>query len=235
MKQIRIETAKTARPIRTMQDVEREIDEHRQHFATHSFLGALEGSGTIDHFKRFAPRVAFFVLAFQDVLRLTHSLSSDPAIGQITRIHAAEDRGHDRWYLNDIERLGVEFDVRWLFSDAHQLTRDVAYGQICRVMRAAHDQTRLTVALSLEAIGSECFGRAIAFLERIGLAGGLEYFARKHQDIEQGHQVFETDAQGQLAQILVPEAALPEIREAITNTFDGMTTLMSDLETAFHG
>ncbi|HEY0467738.1 MAG TPA: iron-containing redox enzyme family protein [Polyangiaceae bacterium] len=235
MKQNRLETETTPANVRTMQEVELEIDRRRQKFATHPFLRALEGPGTLESFRRFAPRVAFFVMAFQDVLRLTHCLSSDPAIKEIARIHAGEDRGHEQWYLNDLERLGVQLDVRSLFSEHHDLTRDVAYGQISHVMRAAHDQTRLAVALSLEAIGSECFGRAIAFLDRVGSSAKLEYFARKHQAIEQGHQVFETDTQGQLAHIPVPEAAVVEVLEAIDNTFAGMTALMSDLESAFHG
>ena len=106
---------------------------------------------------------------------------------------------------------------------------------ISSVVRAAHDQTRLAVALSLEAIGAESFGRAIAFLDRVGGPIGLEYFARKHQAIEQGHQVFENDTQGQLAHIAIPEAARAEVLEAIANTFDGMAALMNDLDIAFNG
>ncbi len=216
-----------------MLDVERVIETRKNAFRSHGFLAALERPATIDHFKRFAPRVAFFVMCFQDVLRLVHSCSSDPTIKALARVHALEDKGHDRWYLNDLQLLGVPVSVQWLFSEDHCRARDVAYAQISTVLRAQHDQTRLAVALSLEAIGSECFGRAIKLLEKIGESAGLEYFARKHQAIEQGHQVFEGDAQGQLANIGVPPEASAEVLEAIASTFDGMSELLSDLENAF--
>jgi Iron-containing redox enzyme len=219
--------------IRTMLDVERSIDEHKLAFVSHGFLTALERPATLDQFKRFAPRVAFFVLCFQDVLRLVHSCSTDQSIKTMAKVHALEDSGHDRWYLNDLQRLGVQVSVPWLFSEEHRLTRDVAYRQISTVLRARYDQTRLAVALSLEAIGSECFGRAIALLEAIGASTELEYFARKHQAIEQGHQVFESEAQSQLAAIGVPEEAVSEVRQAVTSTFEGMAELLTDLETAF--
>jgi hypothetical protein len=234
MKQNRLGSQDVAPTIRTMNDVELAIETHKQAFASHAFLRSLEGPGTLEQFKRFAPRVAFFVMCFQDVLRLVHALSSEVAIKAIAGVHALEDKGHDLWYLSDLARLGVPLDVHVLFSDAHRLTRDVAYGQIALVVSAKHDQTRLAVALSLEAIGSECFGRAIAMLERAGSADGLEYFARKHQAIEQGHQVFEDDTQSQLSHIPIPKEALPEVLEAITSTFEGMTALMDDLERAFN-
>ena len=218
----------------SMFDVERVIDERKHAFGSHGFLSALAKPATLEHVKRFAPRVAFFVLCFQDVLRLVHSQSSEPAIKALARVHALEDKGHDRWYLKDLERLGVPVSVPWLFSEQHVLTRDVAYAQICKVLGAKYDHTRLAVALSLEAIGSECFGRAIDLLERIGASEGLEYFARKHQAIEQGHQVFEHEAQSQLAGIPVPEEALSEVLQGVASTFEGMTELLTDLELAFN-
>ncbi|MEO6599059.1 MAG: iron-containing redox enzyme family protein [Polyangiaceae bacterium] len=193
----------------------------------------MERPSTLDHFKSFAPRVAFFVLCFQDVLRLVHACSTDPSIKAMAKVHALEDSGHDRWYLNDLQRLGIQLPVQWLFSEGHQLTRDVAYRQISTVLHAHYDQTRLAVALSLEAIGSECFGRAIALLESIGAAADLEYFARKHQAIEQGHQVFESESQKQLSAIGVPIEAVLEVKQAVADTFEGMSQLLTDLEGAF--
>lgn len=229
MKQTTPESSEETAELRTLADVERVIATHRDAFSSHAFLSRLEGSSTLDQFKRFAPRVAFFVMCFQDVLRLVHSCSTQPAIREMARVHALEDKGHDLWYLDDLQRLDASVSVAWLFSDEHQLTRDVAHGQIARVLAAEFDETRLAVALSLEAVGAECFGRAIGLLERLGESDGLQYFARKHQAIEQGHQVFEHESQSQLAAVTVPDAARGEVLEAITSTFEGMATLLSDL------
>jgi hypothetical protein len=219
--------------LRNMKHVQEFIDQRRFQFANHGFLKALEGPGTIEQVKRFAPRVAFFVLCFQDVLRLVHSRSTDPRIKEMANTHAREDLGHDAWYLADLELLGIELKVSWLFSRDHQLARDVAYGQVAQVLTAAHDQTRLAVALSLEAIGAECFGRAIGLLERIGEPTGFQYFARRHQQIEQQHQVFEDDSQHELAQVSIPHESVNEIVAAVESVFQGMDALLSDLERHF--
>ena len=149
------------------------------------------------------------------------------------QVHALEDHGHDRWYLLDLERLEVPLDVAALFSAQHQTTRDVAYGQLSSVITAEYDQTRLAVALSLEAIGAECFSRVISLLERVGSADGLQYFARRHQQIEQSHVVFEASAKSTMAAILVPSEASEEVLQAVNDTFEGMLTLMSHLEGIF--
>jgi hypothetical protein len=177
--------------------------------------------------------MAFFVMCFQDVLRLAHSRSTDPQIVALARTHALEDKGHDQWYLRDVERLGSECSVHALFSEDREVIRDVAYGQIADVIKASHDCTRLAVALSLEVIGAEFFEKTIGFLERVGRAHGLEYFARRHQQIEQGHGVFEDDVQRQLEAIPVPDDSMVEVLAAVHRTFDGMELLADDLERSF--
>jgi hypothetical protein len=219
--------------LRNMADVEAVIASRRASFTKHGFLRALEEGGTLDMFKSIAPTMAFFVLCFQDVLRLAYSKSSDPLIRQICEVHALEDSGHDRWYLLDLEQLQVPLDVASLFSAEHQTTRDVAFGQVSSVIAARYDQTRLAVALSLEAIGAECFGRVISLLERVGSADGLQYFARRHQQIEQNHVVFEASAKSTMGAIPVPSEARDEVLQAVNDTFEGMLSLMSHLEGIF--
>ena len=222
-----------AAELRTMVDVEAAIASRRNDFAKHGFLQAVEAGGTLDTFRAIAPRFAFFVLCFQDVLRLAYSESTDVSIRQICEVHAQEDHGHDRWYLQDLEQLRLPLDVAALFSAEYQTARDVAFGQVSSVIAARHDQTRLAVALSLEAIGAECFGRVIALLERVGAADGLRYFARRHQQIEQSHQVFEASANTAMAAIAVPAEDRDELVLAVNSTFEGMSILLSDLERVF--
>jgi hypothetical protein len=217
----------------TMGHVQKVIAERRRALSNLGFLRALDGPGAIDDVRRLVPRMAFFVMCFQDVLRLAHSRSIDPQISALAKAHALEDKGHDRWYLEDVRRLGAECSLSWLFSDEHALTRDVAYDQIADVISAKHDCTRLAVALSLEAIGAEFFERTIRFLERIGQAEGLEYFARRHQTIEQEHAVFEERGRRELESIPIPDASMAEVLAAVHRTFDGMTKLADDLERSF--
>jgi hypothetical protein len=215
--------------IRNMAHVQALIDDRRLAFARHDFFRLLDGQGSIDQVKRIIPRMAFFVMTFQDVLRLAFERTKGDELRQMTLSHHLEDRGHDLWYLSDVQELGLSLDIAWMYSNEHQLTRDVAYGQIAEVMSAESDSTRLAVTLALEATGAEFFGRVIGFLERVQCGVSLNYFARRHQQIEASHEVFEDESQRRLAQIAVTPEAAREVERAVERTFAGMSELASDL------
>jgi hypothetical protein len=216
----------------TMADVERVIEHHRAALVQHPFLLRLEGEGTLEQFRRMLPRLAFFALVFQDVLRLAREHCSEPELRAIAARHELEDKGHDHWYLDDLARLEIPLDVRWLFSAEHSLARDVAYRLVSEVLRATDDRSRLSVMLSLEAIGREFFTRVPGFAARAGTTEGLTYFAIHHLDVEKSHDVFGGQGKNQLAAIDVPDRGVLEILAAIEHTFDAMAQLADDLEEA---
>jgi hypothetical protein len=215
-------------------DVAALIARHRVEFAKHRFLARLEGSGTAAQAKAIPGRLTFFVMCFQDMLRLARELSTDAEISELVKTHEAEDRGHDLWFLSDLERLGISLDVPSTFSAAHAPTRDIAYRLIAQVVAAQHDATRLSVLLALEAAGAEFFGRIIGFLERLQLSEGLLYFARSHERVEKNHEVFEEESQNRLHALELPRAALPEVTAAVAATFDAMTRLADEADRAMH-
>ncbi len=219
----------------TMLDVERVIERHRDALIQHPFMTRLEGAGTIEQFRRMLPRHAFFTLVFQDVLRLARDKCDDPQIREIARRHELEDKGHDRWYLDDLDRLGVALDIRWMFSAEHALARDVGYALVSQVLSASDDRSRLSIVLSLEAIGREFFVRVPGFAERLGVARGLKYFAVRHLDIERSHDVFRDEGRRQLGAISVPDQTVPEVLNSIERTFEVMAMLADDLDAALCG
>ena len=221
-----------AKPLANLGEVEALIAERRAEFSGHRFLVRLEGQGSLEQVQAIAPRLTFFVLSFQDVLRLTRALSTDPELKAFAEKHEAEDSGHDLWFLNDLRQLGVERDLSWTFSEEHAATRDIGYALISLVVSATHDVTRLAVLLSLEAAGAEFFGRIIGFLERIGQDAGLSYFARSHQHIEQNHDVFAQGSHDKMCALAVPPAAAEEVRRAVEHTFEVMSRLGDEAETS---
>jgi hypothetical protein len=206
------------------------IEQRREALAGHPFLTYLRSeSGTLEDVQCIAGRIAFFVMCFQDVLRLVHSTTADPLLKRLAKVHQSEDSGHDNWYLHDLERFGISVDLRDLFSAQTALTRDVAYTQISDVLRATDDCSRLGVVLALEAAGREFFQGIIDFIERQKRAAGLLYFARRHQRIEQNHDMFKGDAQDELAAVSVTPGSLTEILDVVERTFESMTRLADDL------
>ena len=211
-------------------DVQALIAEQRVEFARHRFLSRLEGQGTLPQVQAIARRLTFFVLAFQDVLRLTRVLSTDPQLKVIAETHEAEDRGHELWFLNDLQQLGVERDLGWTFSKEHSATRDIGYSLVSLVVTAKHDETRLAVLLALEGAGAEFFGRIVGLLERIGQDAGLSYFARSHQHVEESHAVFDDRLPDKLSAHPIPSEAVGEVRRAVQQTFAVMSRLADEAE-----
>lgn len=213
----------------TFKDLEAVIDGHVESLKDHAFLKQLEGTGTSEQLHRMLPRLAFFTLAFQDVLRLARTHCIDPIYRDVVRSLELGDKGHDRWYLEDLARLGLRIDVDWLFSEHQAISRDVAYELVSQVTETPHDSVRLSVLLSLEAMAGEFFVRISSLTARLGLAGGLTYFGVTHLEAEAGHDVFSQEGQELLSRLIIPHAAQEAAVGAVERTFELMTKYADDL------
>lgn len=207
----------------------RVISAHQARLAAHPLFSHLEQRGSFDDILAIAPRVAFFVMCFQDVIRLVPRLTTDPLLRKLGRTHEREDKGHQLWFLEDLERFGVSCDVKALFSDERAAIRDITYEQIADVVHARNDWARLGVVLALEAAGTEFFGKIIAVLERADRARGLKYFSRSHQRVEQRHEVLQGGALAELSSLALPREAQTEVLAVIEHTFATMSRLATDL------
>src|SRR5579864_6653899 len=87
-------------------DVEHVISSGAAKFSQHPFLKRLESTGTIENIHVMARCVTFYVFCFQDMLRLVRERISDPRLKEVARTHELEDKGHDKWFLADLQRFG---------------------------------------------------------------------------------------------------------------------------------
>jgi DMATS type aromatic prenyltransferase len=206
------------------------VEARRASLAVHPLLTWLRSyEGSLTDVQRIAARVAFFVMSFQDVLRLVRVRTSDPFLSGLAADHEQEDLGHDRWYLQDLERLGVKVTLRDLFSKEASAVRDIAYTQISDVLGSRSDCSRLGVVLALEAAGAEFFESMIRFVERQNRSNGLSYFARRHQRVEQSHEILADEAQQRLATMPVPVSEVSEVLAVVDRTFSTMVSLADHL------
>src|SRR6478672_5774401 len=168
-----------------MKQVEIHVAKKQAEFANHPFFsGEHIGSG-MPQLMTMAPDLTFWVMAFQDVLRLNAALTRDPKIRRIVRHHRAEDAGHDRWFLDDLASMQVPApDVRWLFGERHAPTRDAAYALMSEVYRTTDDRLRLVLVKVLESAGHVFFGNVAAAVERAGWTRALKYFSFSHLEVE---------------------------------------------------
>jgi hypothetical protein len=177
-----------------MKLVEAHITKKQSEFSKHAFFSEHRSRKGLWGLLSFAPDLTFWVMAFQDVLRLNASLTRDPQMRKIVRHHRAEDAGHDRWFLDDLAAMQIPApDVRWLFGERHSPTRDAAYVLVSEVYRATDDRLRLVLVKTLESAGHVFFGRVAEIVERAGLSKMLRYFSFSHLEVEKNHQVFEEE------------------------------------------
>jgi hypothetical protein len=213
-----------------MKRVQEAIGARQRQFAALPFSRRLDEGGTIEDVTAFAPGLTFFVLAFQDVLRLNESRVIHPALRRIVRRHRFEERGHEAWFLHDIAQLRIERDIRWVFGQHHETTRDASYAIIGEVLAARDDRVRLTLLLILEAT-SEIFASRIGrYVEQTNYRHPLYYFSRTHSEREESHEIFEGGWKQEILAIELPSEVLTDALGLVDRVFDAMTEVFVELE-----
>jgi hypothetical protein len=213
-----------------MKRVQDAIAARQRQFAALPFSRRLEEEGSIEDVAAFAPGLTFFVLAFQDVLRLNESRVTNPALRRIVRRHRFEERGHEAWFLHDISQLRIERDIRWVFGQHHETTRDASYAIIGEVLAARDDRVRLTLLLILEATSEIFASRISRYLEHAKFKHPLYYFSRLHSEREMDHEISGGGWQQEILAIELPADVLSEALELVDRVFDAMTEVFAELE-----
>jgi hypothetical protein len=212
-----------------MKQVLASIEAQAATFAELTYFRLLERPGARSDVEIMARGLTFFVMSFQDMLRLNARLISDPTLKKLALGQRKDDAGHDLWFLNDVQKLNLEPDMRWLFSKRHQQTRDTSYEIISQILSAPSDAARLTVGLALEATGGVYFSRVYKFFSDFGLNDGFQFFSRHHWDAEQSHDVFESGVHEQLLALELTSSARAQALAAAASTFGAVARMCEDL------
>ncbi|HTV24404.1 MAG TPA: hypothetical protein VMG12_37180 [Polyangiaceae bacterium] len=212
-----------------MKQVLAQIEELTRAFADLTYIKLLEQPGTRSDIEIMGKGLAFFIMGFQDMLRLNAASMTDPMLAQIATGQRHDDAGHDVWFVNDLLQLNVVPDMRWLFGKEHQQTRDTAYEIMADILRAESDHARLAVGLALEATGGVYFSRVYKFIADLGLERGLLFFSKHHWDVEQSHEVFGSETQQQIDGIQLTPRERAQATAAAERTFQAVTRMCEDL------
>jgi hypothetical protein len=216
----------------TMGEVEALIHERGGKLSGHPFIRRLEGEASYAEFTALLPRLGFFVFAFQDALRVAGRRSTDPELHSLIESMERGDRGHEQWYLEDLQGLGIELRVEDLFSRNYDVTREVAYELVGMIALATDDYSRLSLILCLEEAAQQFFGRVSGYAKRAGVTRRLRYFGGEHLAAEDAHEVFEEASQKQLDRMILAPAARAAVTSTVERTFHAMNRLADDLHQA---
>lgn len=194
-----------------MEIVERRIQALQAKVAAHPFFTSLRPDPSIERALAFAPPLAFWVLGFQDIVRLNQERIQDPELRALMARHRADDV-HDQWFLEDLSRIGGEEarTLSWLYRPARAAIRDGTYAVASEVFRISDDRLRVVLVMVLEAAGRVFFDKVAAHVEASGHTAELRYFSRVHLDAELDHDLFEEENQRRLLAIELPPAVRAE-------------------------
>jgi hypothetical protein len=211
------------------------VGSQQSELARHPFLQRLEkSSARAEHARQIAADLTFWIMIFQDVLRMNRARVEDPSLAEIAQHHLEEDAGHDTYFWQDVRQLSAVRDPEWYFGPEHAATREVSLDILGEVFRARSDGARLALILALEGAGAEFFSRVVAYFERAGVSDGLWYFAAAHRRIEQSHSVFDEAAEP-LDRLALSGSDLEESLGVVLRVFQNFHRLSGALELRIAG
>jgi len=179
-----------------MEAVFSRLEQLERKFSAHSFFHHLSRRTDAAHVLRDTAAIGFWIFAFQDVLRLNVERMRDPDLARLVERHRAEESGHDCWFLEDLQALGIDRpDAASLFGAGSFAARSATYRIMAEVLRTGSDEERVVLLLAMEATGHIFFDRMSRYVRAHPSLPALRYFSSFHLDCEEDHEMFETDMQ----------------------------------------
>lgn len=213
-----------------MEQLKTHIALRQSEFMNHEFFQILkEKSNSIEDVMGFAPYIAFWVMTFQDILRLNETQVTDPFLRKVARHHRLEDKDHDRWFIEDLHKLNLDIPLTFLFDKKFTSTRDGTFAIVAEVYKVTNDYLRIALLLTLESTGHIFFNAVADQLNRTIDGNSLLYFSKFHLDVEKAHEMFEQEMERTLFQHVLPAEAVRDgivlinrIYDAFYQIFDGL-------------
>jgi hypothetical protein len=216
-----------------MKTIQTYISTKQASFSRHAFFTRLAQHAPLAEVLPFAKAMSFWIMSFQDILRLNETHVTDPVLKPIAYSHKMEDAGHELWFLNDLLTLDEKLpDIRYLFGREHAATRDASYALVAEVFRAKSDVERIALVLALESTGHVFFERIATYLEemRFGRYNEFRYFARKHLDVELDHEVFEDEKEDLIENLPMTGEQELACQQLVDRAYDAFIAMFDHLE-----
>lgn len=220
-----------------MRSVKAHIERKQREFDRHPVLERLRRDEP-SLLVRLAPRLTFWVMVFQDILRKNEQLMTDPALKRIARHHRAEDAGHDAWFWSDLTALGIAPSrVPEVFDRTHEVTRLASYALASDVYLAPNDACRISLLLAIESAGHVFFEAVASHVEhtRAPSDPALKYFSRFHFDAEKKHALFEKRVDAYLSSMTLPPRTSEQALALVDRCYRALLAMFDDIERRLAG
>lgn len=216
-----------------MKAIQDHIERKQKEFMRHPFFDLLERLDRLEDVAGFVPNMTFWVMGFQDILRLNEERVFDPFLRKVARHHRLEDAGHEQWFLHDKAYIcgsdSPDGDAGWLFGKENQGARDLVYALLAEVYKSEDELLNIVLLVVMESTGHVFFDKIVKQMKKIGEDENLLYFSSSHLMVEQGHALFEAEMKRGLetrpvsAEVLRDALALVDrCYGAFVKLFDGL-------------
>lgn len=221
-----------------MKDIQAYIDSKQQEFESHPFFALLEKLKTLEEIGYFVPDLTFWVMAFQDVLRLNKERVTNPYLKKIAHHHKFEDAGHEQWFLHDKNYISSRHastseDANWLFGRETRAVRDASYAILSEVYRTESDWLNITLLITIESSGHVFFDKIVNKIQELGENENLKYFARSHLDKELAHALFDEEMERELYAEPLPADIRREARALVDRCYNAFNKMFDGLIVAY--
>ncbi|BCL34433.1 hypothetical protein [Nostoc sp. MS1] len=187
----------------------------------------------LNEFAVIAHNISFWVMSFQDLLRINLSRITDREYYQIVQQHFIEDLGHEKWFLHDLKMMDLEQpNLQVLYSKPHAAVRDATFSLMSEVFRANYDYERIMIILTLESAGHVFFEYIANFVEKHNYHHELKYFSNHHLGVEKNHELFEEEIQACLNNFQLNYEELNKLFNMIDRMFQAFELMFDGLAIA---
>ena len=210
--------------------VQHYLNKKQESLKFHLFFKKLSKKEDFSEGMAFVPRLAFWVMVFQDILHIIPQKIKTPHLRQIAIHHKYEDMGHDKWFVEDLTYLGKNhiLTIEWLFSPEHRITRDITYHIVSEAFYGK-DYQKIILILALESTGHIFFENVAKFVKSKGHDANLKYLSSSHLEVEMSHEVFEEKLKEDLYSLVLSEEERHNAIDMIDRVYDSFNTLFDYL------
>ena len=195
-------------------------------FKRHSFFQRLEAMDSLNQLASVAQQISFWVMSFQDLLRLNVAQTQDVELNRILRCHQSEDAGHEEWFLHDLHVMKIEEPgLRTLYSHKHTPTRDATYVILGKILEARSDHERIAILLTVESAAQVFFSQIASFSERLNVSKDLKYFSSNHLHAEEGHDSLDQDMEAFLNRMWLTEDKKRTVYSIVDHVYNAFSIM----------
>lgn len=218
------------------------IEAKQKELMDNPFFHELKKTNDLKKLNQYIQKITFWIMTFQDILRLNESRVQDPFWQKILHKHRMENSGYQQWFLHDkkcIEKMcgqDLQMDeLSLLYHLDSQHIRDASYAIMAEVYKMEDDDMRVVYLWIIEAAVYVFFEKFAKQVNKIDVTNRLKYFSSSYFDFEVSYEFFEEETKKLLSSKLLSINKRRDGLRLIDRCFKLFNQMFLGLSSTCHG